>query len=39
LVSSETPDPAEQPLPGTSPLDGEMQRITEAFPPEKGGDA
>ena len=39
LVTSETPDPAEPPLPGTSPLDGGMQTITEAFRPEKGGDA
>ena len=39
LVSSETPDPAEQPLPGTSPLDGGIQTIAEALRPEKGGDA
>lgn len=32
-VTSETPDPAEPPPPGTSPLDNGMRRVMDAFQP------
>jgi hypothetical protein len=38
VVTTETPDPAEPPPPGTSPLDGGMRRVGEVLP-EQGGDA
>ena len=38
MVSAETPDPAEPPAPGTSPLDSGLQRVAEAMRPEEGGD-
>jgi hypothetical protein len=38
LVSTETPDPAQAPTPGTSQLDESMRRLTAGLRPEEGGD-
>jgi transposase InsO family protein len=37
IVSMETPDAAEPPLPGNSPLDGQLQRVRHVLAPEEGG--
>jgi hypothetical protein len=39
IVSTETPDPAEPPSPGTSQLDGQLQRVRELLQSEEGGEA
>jgi hypothetical protein len=39
IVATETPDPSEPPAPGTSPLDGELQRVARALRPEERGGA